>query len=274
MSWKNIKTFMIILLLIACVVIGTMLLLGGKKELYTKDSLEKSVSLMEKSGILITSAQLKGTFDDMNIYRFTLPQDYPERVAEGITVGNITDIYAVPGGVEMHTDSAERVFIGTDLSISYYCQGAPRDISEEEIGELLAPDCTSPSFGVRREGSEINGASEFVTFVQTVEGLPITENQIKCRFTDGKLASFEGKWCFPDKCGTFSAQLRDYLNIMFTERERVNSEAGGKRTLTVKELEKCYGVENSDGKSVFILVPSLHIIYKEGESAIHSAVVD
>lgn len=264
MSWKNIKTFMIILLLIAGIIVGTMLLLGGNKEIYTKESLEKSVALMEKSGIIIDAELLKGDFDGMKIYRFTLSKDYPEKIAENITAGNVTDVFTVPGGVEIRTDRGEILFVGDDFSISYECsEGA---LTEEDTEKSLLPSCESPKFNVRRQ---VNG--DLVTFTQTLDGTPIPENTVICKFDNGKLTEFSGKWCFPDKCGTFSAQLRDYLNIMFTERERVDAE-DEKKQLTVEELEKCYGIETGEGKSVFLLVPSLHIVYKEGESAVHSAV--
>ncbi len=270
MSWKNIKTFMIILLLIACIIVGAMLLFGGSKETYTKESLEKAVALMEKSGITIDAEQLTGDFDGMKIYRFNPAKDYPESVAAALTSGNVTDVFTVPGGVEMRTDLGEIIFVGDDFSISYKCPDG--SLSESDIKKRLLPTCEAPVFDIRREESGTD--SEYVIFTQTLSGSPIPENTVKCKFTNEKLTEFSGKWCFPDKCSTFSAQLRDYLNIMFTERERVDAEDGEKKQLTVKNLEKCYGIENGDGKSVFLLVPSLHVVYKEGESAIHSAVAD
>ena len=271
MSWKNIKTFMIILLFIACIIVGAMLLLGGNKEAYPKESLEKSVALMEKSGIIIDAEQLKGNFDGMKVYRFTLPKDYPEKVAKSVTSGSVTDIFTVPGGIEIRTDRGETLFVGDNFRITYKCPDGI--IPEAEIEKLLLPVCESPAFGVRRVTAEKNGNVESVALIQMLGDTPIPENSVDCVFTDGKLTEFSGKWCFPDKCGTFSAPLRDYLNIMFTERERVDAEQN-KKTLMVDMLEKCYGVESTEGKSAFLLVPSLHIIYKEGDNAIHSAVSD
>ncbi len=270
MSWKNIKTFMIILLLLACIVVGAMLWLNGDNEPYTRESLEKAAELMAKSGITVDSEQLLGDFEGMRLYRFTLPQDYPEKVAETLTVGKVTDVFTVPNGVEMRTDAGEILFVGSDFTVSYSCSFANESISEDEIEALLVPLCQSPEFGVQRIESE--QSSEMPVFIQTLGSLPIPENEITCNFVDGKLSSFEGKWCFPDKCSTFSAHLRDYLNIMFTERERVSADVSSKKDLTVKKLEKCYGIESTESKTAFVLVPSLNIIYKEGERSIHSAV--
>ena len=74
---------MIILLLIACIIVGAMLWLNGDNEPYTKDSLEKAAKLMADSGIILEGRQLLGNFDGMRLFRFTLPQDYPEKVAPG-----------------------------------------------------------------------------------------------------------------------------------------------------------------------------------------------
>ncbi len=270
MSWKNIKTFMIALLLIACTVIGTMLLLGGKQEPYTKEALEKSAELMKENGITVDSSLLKGDFENMKLYRFTLPRDYPEQVAQKLVNGNVTDVFTVPGGVELRTDMGEILYVGNDFTVEYSC--TTPSVTETEIQERLLPQAESPRFGLRRQGGE---GTQDAVFTQTLSNFPIPENEISCRFVDGKLASLWGKWCFPDKCSTFSAQLRDYLNIMFTERERVaaqSSESATKKSLTVNALEKCYGIENTDSKTTFVLVPSLSIVYKEGERAIHSAV--
>ena len=275
MSWKNIKTFMIILLLLACIIVGTMLWLNGDNEPYTEESLQRAAELMADSGIKIDSKQLLGNFDGMRLYRFTLPQDYPERVAEKLAVGDITDAFTVPDGVTILTDKGESLFVGDDFTVNYRASDTGEGISESEMEELLLPACQSPQFGIL-QNETVQNTGETV-YTQTVGGLPIPENEIKCSFVDGKLASFTGKWCFPDKCSTFSAQLRDYLNIMFTERERVDDEglgADGNKLLTVKELEKCYGIESNEGKTAFILVPSLNVVYEEGEYAIHSAVAD
>ena len=275
MSWKNIKSFMIILLLLACIVVGAMLWLNGDNEPYTDDALEKAAELMSESGISVSVDQLQGDFSGMKLYRFTLPQDYPERVAEKLASGKATDVFAVPNGIAIRTDQGESLFVGNDFTISYRCLNARDGATEQEIATLLVPDCQFPEFGVlKKKGTESDGE---VIFVQTLGDYPFPESEVKCNFVDGKLSSFSGKWYFPDKCSTFSAQLRDYLNIMFTERERVdteNADAENKKTLTVKELEKCYGVESGEGKSTFVLVPSLHIVYKEGEEAIHGAVPD
>ena len=273
MSWKNIKTFMIILLLIACIIVGSMLWLNGDNEPYTMDSLEKAAKLMADSGIILEGRQLLGNFDGMKLFRFTLPQDYPEKVAERLTVGQITDVFTVPDGVAIRTDKGESLFIGSDFTINYRSLFTDVGFSESEAETLLAPTCQSPEFGMVRNDSTQNAGE--VVYTQTLGDMPIPENQIKCNFVDGRLTSFEGKWCFPDKCSAFSAPLRDYLNIMFIERERVNAENTGvetKKELTVKELEKCYGIESNESKTSFILIPSLNIIYREGERAIHSAV--
>lgn len=262
---------MLILLLLACIIVGAMLLLNGDNESYSRESLEKAAELMAKSGITVDSEQLLGDFEGMRLYRFTLPQDYPEKLAETLTVGKVTDIFTLPNGVEMRTDAGERLFVGSDFTVNYNLPSANHGFSEDEIEALLVPPCQSPEFGVQRVETEQN--SESLIFIQTLGSFPIPQNEITCNFVDGKLSSFEGKWCFPDKCSTFSAQLRDYLNIMFTERERISADAENRKNLTVKKLEKCYGIESTESKTSFILVPSLNIIYKEAERAIHSAVV-
>ena len=264
---------MIILLLLACIIVGAMLRLNRNNEPYTADSLQKAAELMADSGIKINSEQLLGSFDGMKIYRFTLSQDYPEKVAEKLMVGSITDVFTVPDGVAIRSDKGESLFVGNDFSVNYRSLNANDGILESDIENLLMPACQSPEFGLSCNGNEQNTGER--VFVQMLGDLPIPENEIKCNIVDGKLTSFAGKWCFPDKCSTFSAQLRDYLNIMFTERERVNAEntdTETKKELTVKGLEKCYGIESNESKTAFILVPSLNVIYKEGEHAIHSAV--
>lgn len=274
MSWKNIKNFLIALLLIACIVIGTMLWLSGDQEPYTKESLEKSAALMKESGIIVDSNMLKGNFDGMKLYRFTLPRDYPEQVAQKLLCGNISDVFTVPDGVELRTNIGEVLFVGDDFTIRYACSVQSASITEAEAEEILILTLDSPRFGAARQSNE---DSKNVTFIQTLGSYPIPENRLTCSFDDGKLVSMEGKWCFPDKCSTFSAQLHDYLNIMFTERERVtadSAENAEKKTLTVENLEKCYGVESTDSKTAFVLVPSLNITYKEGERATHSAVAN
>lgn len=272
MSWKNIKTFMIALLLIACTVIFVMLLLGGDQEPYTAQSLEKSAALMKDSGIILDSDLLKGDFEGMKPYRFTLPRDYPEQVAQKLVTGNITDVFTVPNGVELRADTGETLYVGNDFTVKYSCPDPSKSIGQEDLEQRLLPLTESPKFGV---GQKDGGDPQKTVYVQTVGNYPIPENEMICSFADGKLVSMEGKWCFPDKCSTFSAQLHDYLNIMFTERERVSSESSenpSKKDLTVETLEKCYGIENTDSKTTFVLVPSLSIIYKEGEQVIHSAV--
>ncbi|MBQ4327056.1 MAG: hypothetical protein IJC32_01425 [Clostridia bacterium] len=272
MSWKNIKTFMIALLLIACTVIFVMLLLGGNQEPYTAESLEKSAALMRESGIILDKDLLKGDFEGMKPYRFTLPRDYPEQVAQKLVNGNITDVFTVPDGVELRSDSGEILYVGNDFTVRYSCPDRSNSVTQEDLEQRLLPLTESPKFGIsRKDGDDPQKA----IYVQTIGNYPIPENEMICSFADGKLVSMEGKWCFPDKCSTFSAQLRDYLNIMFTERERISSEAPenvSKKDLTVESLEKCYGIENTDSKNTFVLVPSLSIIYKEGEQVIHSAV--
>lgn len=265
---------MIALLLIACTIIGATLWLSGDQEPYTKESLEKSAALMKESGIIIDSDLLKGDLDGMKLYRFTLPRDYPEQVAQKLVHGTVTDVFTIPGGVELRTDIGEVVYVGNDFTLEYSCPVQSAALTKDEVEDRLIPSAEAPQFGA---GQKIGDDPQDVTFTQMLGNYPIPENVLSCHFITGKLTSLEGKWCFPDKCSTFPAQLRDYLNIMFTERERISAESSKnaeKKVLTVENLERCYSVESTDTKTAFVLVPSLKITYTDGEQAIHSAVAN
>ena len=96
-------------------------------------ALEKAAKLMADSGIILEGRQLLGNFDGMKLFRFTLPQDYPEKVAERLTVGKITDVDVSP-----IVDLLEKGYIPVISTVGCDKQGNVYNINADTAAAYIA----------------------------------------------------------------------------------------------------------------------------------------
>ncbi len=270
MNWKNIKTFLIILLLAVNIFLSAMLLGRTRLKVYDKEATGNISVLLLDGGISADEKFLNLKDNDSRVYVCNIESNYSAKVANKL-MGEYEEVFATPGGAEFFgKDSSLK--IGEDFSLSYSKNGfdvsEPKDdMNKDEIKEFSEKLSMFLDTDFKILSAKKQDSTEYALIMQTFDEKNIQNHTLKCYFEGDLPVYLDGTWCFLSIDESFSAHTLDSVNILFIEKSALElareKDENIPEKLTVDNMSICYCSHISLDGSKLYLMPSWRIEWKE-----------
>lgn len=295
MSWKNLKIFAIVTLLIMDIVFALFVIERKYSVLYYDDALiDSAVTVFSESGLHVDRAFLEERKPSPAVYTGSVePQAFSEitkaMVREGYQAQEDTDGMRFIGG-------QGEFFFGNDFVFTYAAENEslPSALMENGIWTALSEGeekdsvlQTALSFLERyafaseplaRYGYDIRcpyvyslGGDYIVQLVQSIDGISLEEG-LCLLISDGEVRSADGTLCALRPREKKSAENVGLMNVLFAEKAYIDTlqqtDASG---YTVSAVTYSYGLY-FDADNTFYLIPLCRITYLNGETRIYNFV--
>jgi len=253
-----------------------------------EESLDDLCAVLKEDDILVDRASLPLKREKGTIYVCD-SEDYSAKVAIQLGESNIKYRFATPEGelIFLHNDALCEFYSG--FSFRYYADRnatytdgdfniddtADMDLLEEEraaeVRRVVTAFLERGSSGFDQQDkldivTEIARVYEkegvyYAECVRTIDGLDITGNRVVCVVKDGKVAEALGTWCFLTLGESYSAQLTDILNILFSVKKEIDRirTSEGICQVKVESVGRCYTLHYLGDDDGFCFIPCWQI---------------
>ena len=270
MNWKNIKIFLIILLLAVNIFLVAMLIDRTRLKVYDKAAIDNISSLLLEGGVTADERFLNLKDTDSKVYICNIKNNYSDSIAKRL-MGEYDEVFATPEGVDFFGKD-ESLRVGEDFSLTYskinFNITEPKsDMNKKEIDLLreklsLILDTDFEVISAKKQNS-----IEYAVIMQTFDGKSIQNHTLKCFFDGDTLLYLDGIWSFLSIDESFSAHTLDSVNILFIEKNALElareKDQNIPLNLTVENMSICYCSHISLDGSKLYLMPSWQIQWKE-----------
>lgn len=269
MSWKSVKNFLIILLVLVNILLAFFVYKYYTNSRFTDSgTVESAAALLKESGIEVSNELINVKKE--NAKTLYVPYEREEYVClvASVLLGKEADgMYMLPHGVRAEAGEGEIALIGYDMSIEYTASGendilsliekaSKADDGDAKTAISFLEEKIALAAGTADENDcSIYGDYVFVNVKQKENGIPLYGMDSVFGIKDGKIVYASGKYFFGVPESEEESQLLDRINILFSEKEQG-------MTGTVEEMELCYTLYEGDGK--MMLIPSYALRYADG----------
>ncbi len=254
-----------------------------------EEALEDLCGILEKDGIYVDGEIIPLKRETGTIYVCD-SEEYNAKVALQLGESNIKYQFATPDGelILLHNDAQCEFSSGfsfrylADRAVSY--TDGTFDASETStlrllpLGETAAVRETVREFLERGSSGfdrrdQLDIVTEFknvyerdgiyyVECVRTIDDLEIAGNRVICVVDDGIVAEAFGAWCFLTLGKSYSAQLTDVFNILFSVKKEIGriSETEGRQETRIEAVEQCYTLHYLGNDGGFCFIPCWQIV--------------
>ncbi len=296
MSWKNLKNFAIVLLLLMDI---TFLFLLIQRDYsaghYESEQIDSAIEVFRKSELYVDRPYLSGPIVSLPVYTGKPGADSLSQTAVVRTLLSLGyRLSEEPGGIRC-SNAVGDFYFGDDFSFYYTEKGRydrPSDLLATEryirlteendyrLGAIQVVDSFMDRYaflssGGREFGYEISfsevyssGVNYIVTLVQRIDGVPI-HGEICVLVSGSRVLAADGVFVTSAPENRERAETMDLLNILFMEKAFLDARfrAGGSFSYTpmvLSEVEYCYAVY-FDAQGSFYFVPLCTVRYMNGE---------
>jgi len=282
MSWKNLKTFAIFVLIVANVIVGVVLRQEYiKKNYYDEASIYELELILLKSGIVMPKEVFPTKRNDLYVYSAGLSD---KEMMESASL--LTGCTFENDGTGYKSVSASGVYyLQKDFSISYEAEHAlgsdnlkaeydekriektkkaffdfwnheKLGYSEKANGSAVSPEYSIENLHVDDSvGVYEFDVYEYIDGVKTGNVLEVVMNGEKVVYVDGKIT-----WVFPKT--KYSAENCDLFSVMIKEKSYFES-AEIEKTMVVSSIEYAYDM-CFDIFGTAYYIPMCHVVYEDG----------
>ena len=281
MNWKNIKTFLIILLVAVNIFLAAMLIGRTSLKVYDKEAVGNISALLSEGGISAGDKFLNLKDNESKVYVCNIENDYSENVAIKL-MGEYDEVFATPDGAEFFgKDSSLK--LGDDFALTYSksdfnIPDSCNQMNDDEIETLKEKISLVLGNDFEIISAESSDSVQCATIMQTFDKKNIQNHTLKCYFDRDSLSYLDGTWCFLSIDDSFSAHTLDSVNILFIEKSALElareKDENIPDSLTVENMSICYCSHISLDASKLYLMPSWRIQWKENgiEDSYYNAV--
>ena len=282
MSWKNLKTFAIFVLIVANVIVGVVLRQEYiKKNYYDEASIYELECILLKSGIVMPKEVFPTKRYELYVYSAGLSD---EEMIE--SASQLTGCYFESDGTGYKSVSNDGVYyLQKDFSISYETEHAlgsdnlkaeydknrinqikkaffdfwnheKLGYSEKTNGSVVSPEYSIDNLYVDDStGVYKFDVSEYIDGVETGNSLEVLMNGEKVVRISGKITCV-----FPKT--KYSAENCDLFSVMIKEKSYFES-TGAEKTMVVSSIEYAYDMCFDIFGTVYY-IPMCHVVYEDG----------
>ena len=291
MSWKNLKIFAIVTLLVMDIIFAFCVIERKLSVLYYEDPLiDSALTVFSESGLQIDRSFLKKRKQLPAVYLGSADTDALLLTMQknGFTAEEDD------GGIRLTGDRGE-FFFGDDLSFSYFSdenQKAPSALlregfwtavsDEEETSlarervltfldefELIADGFSKYRYEIVCDRVYHLGNRTIVSCIQYLDGMPL-HNGFALSVLDGQVVSADGTFAILLPNEKKTAENIGLMNVFFAEKAYIDS-LTEKQTFTLSSISYSYGLY-FDADGTFYLIPLCEIVYTNGEKRTYNFV--
>ncbi|MBR3966772.1 MAG: hypothetical protein IKJ91_06845 [Clostridia bacterium] len=270
MNWKNIKFFLIILLLVVNIFLAVMLIGRTSIKVYDKEATENISELLSESGIFVDKKFLNIKDKDSKVYACNIESDYSAKIASKL-MGEYEEAFATPYGAEFFAkDSFLKIdedFQFSYSKIGFSLQEPKNDMTDDEVKLLKEKLAKLLGTDFKLISAKKQDSAEYALVMQTFDEKSIENHTLECYFDGDTPVYVDGKWCFLSIDESFSAHTLDSVNILFIEKSALDLSKEKNEVvpqkLTVKDMSICYCSHISLDGSKLYLMPSWRIQWVE-----------
>lgn len=298
MENKRIFTVLLLVLAAACVIMGVILVSVNREIGYLPEAaVDDLVEILGKAGITIDKATIPVKRERGSVYVCD-SGNYDNTVAQLLGESNCARTYIIPDGKIIVLESGAMIEFGNNFSFRFFRDGEasplPDTIDLSKITNTLnqkkEKEISSLATDFLERGSKRfdgNGKVNVVTIVENVwedsgkyyamctreiDGVEITNNTVMCTVEDGVVTEARGTWCFLTLCESYSAQLSDILNILFSVKKEIAAENKEDQPLRIESVEMCYSLYFFGDDDAFCLIPCFKITTDKMGEFIYNAI--
>ena len=303
MGWTRLKWILAAVLLAANLILLYEIVIFHHSSAYLpQQSLEQVQLMLAENGIAVAESAVDNKKNNLVIYEGTLGEDYYTRIAEKLS-GSVTELYFnTPNGVVMNMKNGDRFSFYDGFGIRYEAENAP---DMEEPGALaereLLPLSAAEERALKRTVSSFlalaeNGMGEAQLFrlsdevvytgedpesgirycvcVQKARNTEILSLISAFAVQDGRVIGASGTRCFAQLDTSYSAQLMDQVNILYSVKNRVQEERkeNGVDVVVIESLRMKYASYFRSDSNRFYLIPVWHTEMNSGKDYTVNAV--
>ena len=294
MSWKNLKIFAIITLLVMDIVFAFCVIERKLSVLYYEDTLiDSALTVFSESGLQVDRSFLQQRKPRLAVYLGTSDTDVYAKILPTMQQKGFS-LQEDEGGIRLLGNSSA-FFFGDDLTFSYVAdqnQQTPSAIlqegfrtavyDEEEIAQAMEIvssflnefSLSSDGFSKYRYNIVCDaiyrmGDKKILHCVQYLDGMPLYEGFSLC-IRDGQVVSADGTFALLLPNEKKTAENIGVMNVLFAEKSYIDA-LPEKQTFIVSSISYSYGLY-FDADGTFYLIPLCEITYTNGEKRTYNFV--
>ena len=279
MSWKNVKNFLIALLVAVNIVLSVFAYKYYFASSFTDlETASVASAVLKNSGINISAEALAVKKDSTEVLLCKYNREHYLALVCSILLGKEADgIYLLPSGIKAETLEGDTVLLGYDMSIDYTNSALQSEItfaltsakpldadaaksSRASLEKLIA----LPENSLSNASCTAFGDYVFIAAEQFENSLSLYGMNCVFGIKNGKIVYANGKHFFSVPEEKENAQLLDKVNIMFSEKLR-------EETGTVTDISLCYTLYEDSQNGRMMFIPSYKVTYEDGrQSAVNA----
>ena len=287
-----------VVLTAACVILGLSLVRARRSAEYLPDSaVSDLIRLLEEADIHVDPSVVSTRRERGTVY-VCGSDDYSRNVAELVGGSPVRVRYTIPDGEILLLENGARFDFGSDFSFRYSRNGnAPgqtgvmalngeqEPLSDRRRGEIANTVCAFLERGSRNfvgaaqvevlTEAETIWEDEGVTYAlctRYIDGITLADNAVLCRLEEGEVTEAYGTWCFFTPGESYSAQLADQFNILFSVKKEIEEDRDGAKPVNIEAVSLCYSLYFYGEEEDFCLIPCWQITTDSMGEYIYNAI--
>ena len=295
-GWRVLKITLIGILVIANVfMLGFLYSVFRPMERLPEDAIRQMRELFRRDGIYIPQGVVDAKKVNPVIYEGDKGTDYYTRVAEELSGSEVSRTFDAPNGMVVSLKNGDRCTFSDGFGLRYMASDAPEhytlntldgdtltsvepslaDSMQKMIADFVGRASLtgergsepSKSYTVIACGKDSKTDIGYVICQQWMEGYPLADFRTVFAVYGGEIIGMSGSWCFASRVATYSAQLMDQINILYSVRARILEERGdsGSDRVEIVSMELGYAVYFRDDTENFYLIPAWNVGTDTGE---------
>ncbi len=258
-------------------------------------AIEKLTALLNEDGIYLADGALSSKKQSMVICGGKLGESYYTDTASALSGSDVSLLFTTPTGVVLTMENGTRCAFSSGFGIRYESAGFAGLLQEAEFFEteikalmnnraLVPPEARSehaaktavrtflekigssseraPQYTMDYEtvycGTDPDTSVQYIICVQTVRNQPIVSLFSTFAVLDGAVIGMKGEWCFSSVTETYSAQLYDQVNILYSVKERITAENTAAHTV-LQSVSLVYAAYYQADSDLFYLIPTWRV---------------
>ena len=286
------------ILLAACAIVGVNLYFTYRSVYYLpEDTVDELCEILEKDNIQIDRDIVSTKIEKSTVYVCN-SDEYSKNVSEALCGTKIKNAYAIPDGellimengkkFEFYTNFSFKFAENTDISVHYGAENIGvaeivYDKKEYEKAEKIAADFLDKGSRKFERTGLVNskttadsiykdGSKYYVICSRTINDVAVTGNMVICTVEDGRVTEAGGTWCFLTVGESYSAQLSDMINILFSVKKELSHSKDKENGIRISSVDFCYSLYFFGDADDFCLIPCWQIRIDNGEKLIYNAI--
>lgn len=303
MNHNKIFSVLIGVLTLSCTVLAICIFLLSREVNYLPaQSVEDIAAILAENNIIIDTNIISRKRESGTVYVCNSGH-YSETVAELLGGSSVKAVYKIPDGEIVTLYSGATFEFGKNYAFKYFRSGKAAgiepnlsDLSQiaDHVSESKREEIAAIAIEFIDKGSrEFENSSKmsvetvvdniwensgiyYALCTRKISGVEINRNLVLCTIDGGEVTEAYGTWCFLTLGDSYSAQLTDILNILFSVKKDIASLRAEREDfptpVVIESIGLSYSLYFYGGEDEFCLIPCWQIVTDNMGEFIYNAI--